>query len=526
MQIVLASLGRNPSILPTAVIASQTLFFGVQAIAAWKQLKFMDTSAYKPPIGPGLSSEDAKVYPLRIRQSLVAHLLERAAWCGVTIAQSLGGWNVMWNVALSAGRWFERTFGSNNGHLVANPVFFVLDYVVSLAASLMVRNLYLTYNAPRIHPETASLSFFVRLKRRVSRPWNSNTRKMWFYKTFVPYLLPLISIVPGIVAATSVQYRLERSSSVSFRRICWESFKVATLNMTLIGIMGASIPYLFFEPEKPVVKEDAEDLPSWAVEQCAISDLQKRGVQLKGVNSGTTIELTEVEYMVKSVAKDTAYNEEVNISMRLDTELSGKDERALGFMPRLFLGTLTLSQQQFALFTDGEMKALIAIAFLPEYQFPLNIKKYILMFLTAALPLLMDPLMYCLFRKAPQMFNELVPSLKSTNSIVPLSVSLVVSQALTPWIVYPMKLLLRRIKELTYGDDALIASLSSDYAKGWSGVLSKHTVLNVTQKGEEENVQDYGKVDSFFEYWFASYGKDTVQPPLLQRLERIQQFER
>jgi hypothetical protein len=118
------------------------------------------------------------------------------------------------------------------------------------------------------------------------------------------------------------------------------------------------------------------------------------------------------------------------------------------------------------------------------------------MFLTAALPLLVDPLMYCLFRQAPEIFYGLIPSLKSEDSIVPLSISLVVAQALTPWIVYPMKLLLRRIKDQTYRDDELIASLSSEYAKGWSGVLCKHTALHITRKGEEENVQDYGQVDA------------------------------
>ncbi|KAJ9099892.1 hypothetical protein QFC21_003897 [Naganishia friedmannii] len=509
LQIVLANLTRGPSVLPTAVIGSQTLFFGVQAIAAWKQLKFMDTLAYRTPVGLDLSLEDERVHHLRIRQSLIVHVLERAAWCGVTIVQSLGGWNVMWNMALSAGRWYEGRFGSNKGHLVANPVFFVLDYAASLTASLIVRNLYLAYNAPQIHPETAGLSFLARLKRHVIRPWNSNTRKMWFYKTFVPYLLPTMSIVPGIVAATSAQYRLERGPSVSFRKMCWELFKVVMLNFTLVGIMGASIPFLFFEPEKPGDDKDAQDLPPWAVEQCAISDLQERGVRLKGVNGGDSIELIEVERIVQAVARDTAYEGEVNIAMRLDTELSGKDERALAFVPNI-----------------DPIPAAIRTLYRRGDESPDCIKNYILISFTAALPLLGDPLMYCLFRQAPHMFDRLIPSFTSRESIVPLSISLVVGQALTPWIVYPMKMILRRIKDQTYRDDKLIASLASDYAKGWGGVLSKHTSLNITRKGEAENVQDYGKVHPFFEYWFASYGKDTVQPPLLQRLERVQQFER
>lgn len=105
------------------------------------------------------------------------------------------------------------------------------------------------------------------------------------------------------------------------------------LNLTLTGMLGVSIPYLFFEPDKPVDNKETEDLPAWAVEQCAISDLQGRGVQLKGGKKGEVIELSEVEAMVRAVVKDTAYEGEVNISMRLDTELSGKDERALDFVP-------------------------------------------------------------------------------------------------------------------------------------------------------------------------------------------------
>lgn len=77
----------------------------------------METSAYKPPVGLDMSPEDEKVHPLRIRHNLIAHLLERAAWCGVTIVQSLGGWNAMWNVAVSAGRWYEGRFRSSKGHV-------------------------------------------------------------------------------------------------------------------------------------------------------------------------------------------------------------------------------------------------------------------------------------------------------------------------------------------------------------------------------------------------------------------------
>jgi hypothetical protein len=87
--------------------------------------------------------------------------------------------------------------------------------------------MYLAYKAPQIYPETIHLSFFARIKWYITRSWNSNTRKMWFYRTLVPYLLPLMSIVPGIVVATRAQYRFERGTGLSYRRICWELFKVA-----------------------------------------------------------------------------------------------------------------------------------------------------------------------------------------------------------------------------------------------------------------------------------------------------------
>ncbi|KAJ9093484.1 hypothetical protein QFC19_008343 [Naganishia cerealis] len=334
IQIVLANVTRNPSFLPTAIIASQTLFFGVQAIAAWRQLRFMDAAAYWNPVDLELKPEDAKVQSQRIKQSLVVNVLERAAWCSVTVALALGGWNVLWGSSLSAGQWYEQRFRSRQGHLVANPVFSVLDYAASLTASLIVKNLYLAYNAPQIDPETTRLSFFARLKRRIAQSWNTHSRKIWFYKTIVPYVLPLLSLVPVIIAASRVQYRFERGMIVSFKKICREMFKVAL-------VLGASIPSIFSEPEEPVNK-DTPDLPSWAIEQCLISDLGERGIRLKGIDGEQSLDLIKVESLVAEVVGDTAYEGELKIALRFDTELRDKDERALAFVPNVDLVIATI----------------------------------------------------------------------------------------------------------------------------------------------------------------------------------------
>lgn len=77
----------------------------------------MKTAAYDPPVGLDMKPEDAKVHVQRIRQHLVKTLLYRAGYLGVSVIQVLGGWNATWNVALAAGKWYERTFGSSRGYV-------------------------------------------------------------------------------------------------------------------------------------------------------------------------------------------------------------------------------------------------------------------------------------------------------------------------------------------------------------------------------------------------------------------------
>lgn len=109
--------------------------------------------------------------------------------------------------------------------LVSNPAFFLLDFAINIAASTVISNSYLAYNSAQIYPETANLSFLGRLKVHLSRQWKTSSLKMAFFKTFGAYLLPAMSLTPGIMLAAHAQHRFETGIVTSTSRACWELFR-------------------------------------------------------------------------------------------------------------------------------------------------------------------------------------------------------------------------------------------------------------------------------------------------------------
>lgn len=110
--------------------------------------------------------------------------------------------------------------------MVANPVFFLLDAALSEAVAGLFSNLYLAYSSPEIYPETGNLSFFGRLKAHLSRSWNTSTPKMWFFKTFGSVMLPALTLSPGMMIASQIQYKFENGMYDSTAKAIAQMFGV------------------------------------------------------------------------------------------------------------------------------------------------------------------------------------------------------------------------------------------------------------------------------------------------------------
>lgn len=196
-----------------------------------RQLRLIKSSAWTPPEGIDGEPKDAWNHSARIRQKLAESLIGQGASLVITCYKAFGGWNSLWNIAVTAGQWYSRTVGSTRPwvsflsaasnasslrpplrsslQLVANPVFFLLDLSLNILVSSLVTNLYLAYSSPDIYPETANLSFFGRLKAHFRRSWTTSTRKMWFFKSFGNFVLPALTITPGMMIASQIQYKFE-----------------------------------------------------------------------------------------------------------------------------------------------------------------------------------------------------------------------------------------------------------------------------------------------------------------------------
>lgn len=136
-----------------------------------------------------------------------------------------------------------------------------------------------------------------------------------------------------------------------------------------------------------------------------------------------------------------------------------------------------------------------ATAFMPEFRKPFDLKTSIIIFLTAPLTLLVNPLIYAVFRKVPWIFDSMIPSWRADTSFVPMAISFTVAHALFPWTNTLSSFGVSYVRNRVYRDDQRIAGISPDYARGWAGVLSKHTGVYPLRSGHEEHVSDYGRVD-------------------------------
>lgn len=103
--------------------------------------------------------------------------------------------------------------------------------------------------------------------------------------------------------------------------------------------------------------------------------------------------------------------------------------------------------------------------------------------------------MYMVFRKAPSMFDWMIPSWPADGPILPIAISLTVAHALFPWINQLAGIGATSIRDQIYRDDQRIASISPTYARGWGGVLLRHTGVYHLRSGHEEHVSDYGRMD-------------------------------
>lgn len=103
--------------------------------------------------------------------------------------------------------------------------------------------------------------------------------------------------------------------------------------------------------------------------------------------------------------------------------------------------------------------------------------------------------MYAVFRKVPWIFDSMIPSGRADGSIIPLAIFFTVAHALFPWINSLSVIGASSVRDQTYRDDQRIASISPEYARGWAGVLSKHTGVYPLRSGHEEHVSDYGRMD-------------------------------
>ncbi|GHJ89678.1 hypothetical protein NliqN6_6080 [Naganishia liquefaciens] len=524
-QTVVHKLFLQPASLPLAIMASQALFFAVQSVAVRRQLRLMKSPSWIPPEAVEGEPKNAPIHASRVRQMLVATFIGYGASFGLTVLQVSAGWDTAWRVAVEVGKWSARKFGLTRPYLVANPVFVLLDLALTNIVQNLGTTLYLAYSSPDIFPETANLSYLGRLKARLSRSWNASTFKMWFLKAFGGFFLPTLSMTPGIIVASQVQHDFEKGLYNSTSKAVTHLAGAGLLTVTLAGVIGASLPFLFFTDED--FAERGKPLPTKPtrrkIEHCPLEGLESRGIQLKAKDGNLSYDRSSMEALVAEVMKEVGYQETVKIIIGLDTDQEFA-ETWLFFMPRLDRnGALFLSQRQLEIFEPCELKTLIARALLPGLKQPFDLKTIAINFAVAPIPLLVPFGLYWLVRKIPYIFDGMIPTWATYGNFVPLVIFSAAMYALVPWTSYSQKIAANAIAKQLYRDDQRIVHISPEYAKGWAGVLRKHRRLYPLYNEPESFIWDYGSLDPFFETWYASFGTRSEGPGLAQRLQKLPQ---
>ena len=92
--------------------------------------------------------------------------------------------------------------------------------------------------------------------------------------------------------------------------------------MTLAGVIGASLPFLFFTDED--FAERGKPLPTKPtrrkIEHCPLEGLESRGIQLKAKDGNLSYDRSSMEALVAEVMKEVGYQETVKIIIGLDTD--------------------------------------------------------------------------------------------------------------------------------------------------------------------------------------------------------------
>lgn len=101
--------------------------------------------------------------------------------------------------------------------------------------------------------------------------------------------------------------------------------------MTLTGIIGASLPFLFFFDEG--IGKKGPILPGEGkVERCSLEKLEECDIQLTGQGDKARLDPAVIETLVADVIKDTGSRETVKIAIGMDTDHEF-GERSSRFIP-------------------------------------------------------------------------------------------------------------------------------------------------------------------------------------------------